>query len=237
VTIVGRRHVGQIKIDFEWRRDPKGYRLLDAETPRSRVDNPDLIMFPESLLSLAVASQQRVVRRGGALEFYRPLDDFESLYKTFAKTAKSPEGVLEFIEKFGPLTERGLEPTQGDDVSYVIEHANSMHALLSLHATGNKKDLVSQIGPIGIQLSRIDVALVGDRINESLKLHLGVRSLLGALWLQFGQALSSGARLRLCQQCGDLFETGPGTGRRLDAKFCSDEHRVAFNSLKRKQEK
>jgi len=34
-----------------------------------------------------------------------------------------------------------------------------------------------------------------------------------------------------------FFEAGRGTGRRLDAKFCSDEHRIAFNSLKRSREK
>jgi len=38
---------------------------------------------------------------------------------------------------------------------------------------------------------------------------------------------------RACAHCGAMFEAGRGAGRRADAKFCSDEHRVAFNSLKR----
>lgn len=36
-----------------------------------------------------------------------------------------------------------------------------------------------------------------------------------------------------CLHCGSYFQAGPGTDRRLDAKFCSDQHRKDFNSLKR----
>jgi len=54
-----------------------------------------------------------------------------------------------------------------------------------------------------------------------------------ALWLQFGQAMMREGQLRLCPHCAHWFETGLGTGRRKDARFCSDEHRVTFNSLKR----
>ena len=60
--------------------------------------------------------------------------------------------------------------------------------------------------------------------------------LLDALWLQLGQALTVSAKIRQCEHCGNWFEAGRGTGRRLDAKFCSDEHRIAFNSLKRSKE-
>jgi hypothetical protein len=36
-----------------------------------------------------------------------------------------------------------------------------------------------------------------------------------------------------CVHCGTMFIAGAGTGRRLNAVFCCDEHRVRHNSLKR----
>jgi hypothetical protein len=60
-------------------------------------------------------------------------------------------------------------------------------------------------------------------------------SLLNALWFEAGEFLTRDAQVRECMYCGGWFETGPGIGRRADAKFCSDEHRIAFNSLKRSQ--
>lgn len=38
---------------------------------------------------------------------------------------------------------------------------------------------------------------------------------------------------RTCPYCGTVFPVGPGTGHKADAIFCSPDHRVAFNSLKR----
>ena len=49
----------------------------------------------------------RVVGKGGPLRPYRPLDKFPDLFKIFVKIPRTPEGVLEFISKFGPLTLSG----------------------------------------------------------------------------------------------------------------------------------
>jgi hypothetical protein len=38
---------------------------------------------------------------------------------------------------------------------------------------------------------------------------------------------------RTCQYCSSLFESGPGTGKYIDAKFCSNEHKVRYFSLAR----
>lgn len=37
-----------------------------------------------------------------------------------------------------------------------------------------------------------------------------------------------------CEFCEQAFKTGPGTGRRLDAKFCCNEHKIAYHSARRK---
>jgi hypothetical protein len=76
-----------------------------------------------------------------------------------------------------------------------------------------------------------------DRKSSSPVWKFHPNTLLDGLWLQFAQAMTRGTQIRTCMHCADLFEAGLGTGRRLDAKFCSDEHRIAFNSLKRSKEK
>jgi len=237
--------MAQIEIDFEWQRDSRGYRLLEAKLPTPR--RPPLTplaglllagMKPAATTILdGYEEPQRVVRVGGDLKRYRPLEEFETLYQIFANTAQTPAGVLSFIEKFGPLTEWGLDPKQGENVELTIKVAAYMAELLRMDAIGHRKALISRLAQTGIVLLRIKVSLIGDPIAESLKLHLGVQSLMEALWLQFGQAMARGATVRQCQHCSTLFQTGPGSGRRLDAKFCSDDHRVTFNSLKRTKEK
>jgi hypothetical protein len=69
--------------------------------------------------------------------------------------------------------------------------------------------------------------------KRALDFDLQIYDLESALKFQLFQKLIGQAVLRLCTLCSGWFEVGPGTGRRLDAKFCSDEHRVLFNSRKR----
>jgi hypothetical protein len=73
--------------------------------------------------------------------------------------------------------------------------------------------------------------MVGD--DGSLGLYFVPNNLLGALWLQFTLALTTGARFAECGWCGRPFEVGP-RGSRKDRKTCSDRCRVAFNRARRK---
>jgi hypothetical protein len=184
----------------------------------------------------------RVVRSGKGhdpkdFQHSQPLSKTDSLFKIFANIATTPQGVLDFVQRFGPLTEGGWDPKIGEDVNLVISNADHMRQLLR-YSSGNQKGL-------GLPLSRhqatrsssIDAQVIWDSATKSPKWELRPRTLLDALWLQLGQALTAGAQIRQCEHCGDWFEAGRGTGRRLDAKFCCDEHRTAFNSLKRSRGK
>jgi len=44
---------------------------------------------------------------------------------------------------------------------------------------------------------------------------------------------ASRAAIKQCLHCGVRFEAGRGAGRRADAKFCSEEHKIAYHSLAR----
>jgi hypothetical protein len=204
-------------IEFDWARDPKGYHL---ERRSKRL---------------------RVVRNGTGydpkvLHAYRPLAATDVLFQIFATNVTTPDRMLEFVERFGPFTGAGWDPKIGDDVELVMLQANYMRKVLRSWA-GYQKRLNRPLGPPPTgAFATLDAMVVWDPTLNALKWQLRPRVLLDALWLQLGQAITAGLQIRICEHCGNWFEAGRGTGRRLDAKFCSDEHRIAFNSLKRSKE-
>ena len=221
-----------ISIELDWTRDPKGYRLVEKAQP------PKL----------------RIVRNGtehpSKLPPFQPLASTDLLFKVFANTATTPEGALDFVQRFGPLTKGGWG-SEGEDVNSVMYQAEKMWGVLTAWF-GRQKPPVNPIvvrSPIASRLPLVvnrydtgpsialDAKVVCDPLTKALKWELHPNSLLDALWLQLGQKLTAGAEIRQCEHCGDWFEAGQGTGRRLDAKFCSDEHRVLYNSLKRSRGK
>jgi hypothetical protein len=217
-------------VDLEWWRDAKGYRLDEAVPPKKPAPDDGFLLIG------ALGQPQRVVRLGGDLISYRPLAEFgNSLCTAFAK-ADTPEKILNFIGRFGPLTEAGLKPGEGEEVPPLLTHAEAMHNWLTACLGGRRDDLHEMIGPKGIPLRRLQAVLAVDPLTGAPRMKFAVQDLLSGLWLQFGQTLSGDVdsrRIKECRHCGEIFEAGPGTGRRLDAEFCSDAHRVAFNSLKR----
>ncbi|HKR83925.1 MAG TPA: hypothetical protein VJS37_07085 [Terriglobales bacterium] len=197
-------------IQLDWWKDPKGYHL---------------------------AGSGRVVVRNGNLRdklvHCEPLAGSQTLFLIFATEATTPEGVLDFVEKYGPLTIYGND--KGDAVGEVIRRAETMRDTLKWMAAHPQRRMSREtfFGP-GIHLH---ACLEWDRRSRSPEWRFRPTTLADGLWLQFAQSVTRGVQLRTCMHCGDLFEAGLGTGRRLDAKFCSDEHRIAFNSLKRSKER
>ncbi len=242
-----------LHIDFEWWRDPAGYQIGPAEVDAHVVYHapkhrplPNLPALPGQwglayvpfgirvLLGSegARAKPLHIYRRGGELDRYRPLDAFDSLFAMFAKLRTSDD-VLDFVERFGPLTRDGLDADKGELVEGVLAHADTLRDLF-FFSTGDRARRAAVLAGLQVNpFAEMEVTLELDAGSEDLKLRLRPTSLLDALWLQAVQHLSSGATVRQCQHCSQWFEVGPGTGRRLDAKFCSDQHRISFNSLKR----
>ena len=242
--------MAKLHIDFEWWRDPAGYQMGPAESVRHvvyhapthrRLPNLPVLRGQWGLaytpLGIRVlhggnAKPLHVCRQGGDLTPYRPLDVFDSLFESFAKL-RTEDDVLYFVERFGPLTRDGLDTQRGELVDGVLAHADTMRDLF-LFSTGDRARRAAVLAGLQVNpFAEMEVTLELDAGSEDLKLRLSPTSLLDALWLQAVQHLSSGATVRQCQHCSQWFEVGPGTGRRADAKFCSDQHRISFNSLKR----
>jgi hypothetical protein len=202
--------------DFEWQIDTAGYRL--ERLPRPWKDMP-LGMLAAVVYDHPSAKPMWVVRRnGGKLRSYRPLA-VDTLYKIFRRI-ETPEEVLDFIQKFGSLTQYGAMPDRGDPVLHVLEDAQRFRDWLN--GNNNAK---------GGYFTHLEASLVTD-VSGALRLRVMPNDLMSALWLQLALNLSK-ANLRTCLHCGEPFEVGVGTSRRADAKFCLDKHRVEFNSRKR----
>lgn len=220
-----------IQTDFEWYRDPDGYQIVmsgEPDCPNGLLRHPmGIRVMPSNLREQPL----RIVRHGDRTDRYRPLDQFDALYKVFV-AVRTPTQLLDFVEKFGPITEGGLDPEIGDPVDFALVHVEAMQEFLSYCADGRSGRAIlveTQANPI----AEMAVALVFDPISGFPNIRLKPKSLLDAMWLQLGLAASGDAPIRSCRFCGTWFTVGPGTGRRLDAAFCSDKHRITFNSLKR----
>jgi hypothetical protein len=163
--------------------------------------------------------------------------------------SSATKGALDFVQRFGPLTTAGWG-SEGENANSVMFQAEYMREVLTAWFGKQKPSVIpSRRSPIDFRRPlvvnrydtgpsiRLEAKVVCDPVTRALKWQLRPNSLLDALGLQLGQKLTGGAQLRQCEHCGDWFEAGQGTGRRLDAKFWSDEHRILYNSLKRSRRK
>jgi hypothetical protein len=216
--------------DFEWHRDSKGYRLERLFPPWKGMP---LLRYEKPLAGYDPSAKPIwvVQRNGGKLLSYRPLAEVDTLYSVFA-SIKTRDDVLHFIEKFGSLTEGGAELGCGDSVPIILEQAEMFRDWLSAQR-GNRKRFVSRINKSLTPINEgLTASLVADAQGE-VHVRLTPLDLLGALWLQLALKVAGKETIRACLHCGHWFEAGAGSGRRLDAKFCSDAHRIEFNSRKR----
>jgi hypothetical protein len=193
-----------IYTDFTWHIDTKGYR----------------------------SKGDRILPNGGELRAYRPLEKFETLFKSFIDECQSEKGVPDFVSKYGLLKASpgelistralGLPASMaagGDSIREVIQQAKWMARWLR-----DRK-------PRQIPLTSLDAFLVTD--GGEVRLRVLPSRLIDGIWLQAAQHITSGRDLRTCRYCGKLIEVGPGSGLRFDAKFCTKEHRTAYHNRER----
>jgi hypothetical protein len=163
----------------------------------------------------------------GSKKMVAPLENSPELYLIFVRSVSAPENVLEFVQRYGPLTLDGYDPARGDNVDLVLLQARSMLAMVQAAEARNPK--------VGFRIP-IMAGVHFDPKTAHYRWRMEPRTLLDGLWLQLGQAVTRGVEIAQCKHCGSWFECGGGTGRRVGAMFCSEEHKIAFHSLKRSRE-
>lgn len=223
-------------IEFEWWKDAEGYRLAEPEPPKPRpkqVHPVFEVIHPHELDPFG--KPQRVVPNSGELIPYQPLSNtkFDKLSRVFA-SIQTPENVLYFVQQYGPLTEAGLYPDQGENVENALKQATFFRDVLNGGRPRRKRTSAFFEGGVteSPHFASLEASLTPDA-SGALRLRVLPKNLLDALWLKLAHELAAGTRIRACLLCGTWFGAGPGTNKRLDAKFCSDEHRVLYNSRRR----
>jgi hypothetical protein len=227
--------VTTLSIDFHWSKDASGYRLVKKGT-----------------LPGGKPPGDRIVPNGGDRVAIRPMET-PDLYMIFAYV-DSAEKLLEFVERFGLLGNyEGVDyevggyyqdPIDGTELIYADAYEGLPvskyveQAAIFLEALRRKAEGPEQLAAFlkssgALRQSLGDLHLIPDRALGA-RFQITPGDLMQALWFQLGQALASNIKLSTCLQCGQLFEVGVGSGRRADAKFCSDEHRTLYHSLNRK---
>jgi hypothetical protein len=227
--------------DFEWYRDPKGYRIVpfSSVVPPSALANTPAAC--EGVPWLVPKGNQQDVRK------YKPFAHHADLCSAFA-SVKTPEALLSFVGDHGPLTWRDLHHQSdpifkdfpaGEPVPLGLANAEMFRELLQLHALGDARKLASHFeskiaGFVGGGQTGT-VELLPDP-EKGIRLKVTPPTLLGALWYQLALKLSD-VHLRMCPLCHRVFEVGRGTGLRADARFCCHEHKVEYFNRNRRKRK
>jgi hypothetical protein len=207
-----------IRVDFTSHVDKKGYKIVPAKRPPRQPGQTeaDWVLGARSGVDWIEA---RIVGLGGERKAVR-LANYPMLFTQFAGI-RTAEELLKFVTVYGPLTPAGAAGGKGDEIPPLLDAAAKMQSCF-----GRRKPPMWPIANLRAWLSN-------DKTKGTIYVKMGPTRLLDALWLQLGQSLAGGAEWRQCKRCGDWFPVGGKSGRRLVARFCSNEHRIEFNSLKR----
>ena len=233
---------------FRWHRASNGYRLLqpeDSSSPRIFANEGRTIWHSpfanaDNLYALfaGVRSTEQL------LDFVR---NFGPLTGCGAETAPRQQAQLPETINLNALAaepdddyERGFRIHDqihqllydsefgGEEVEKDLEEASFFRRCLEVSASPQRiRSIVAEKRYI------FTLRVVPGSRRVGLEFVVDPIEFLSALRLQLFQKLSGEANLRSCRYCGHWFEVGPGTSRRMDARFCTDKHRVLFNSLKR----
>ena len=235
-------------VDFRWWKCPDGYRVEDAPPRDERtavVVHPLGIEIMEDLTKphLTWPPARRIVPKSSkrSRRQYR-LDDL--LFITFAKNVKSEASALAFVADHGLLTAKEYEPTHWnwqhspyvcDSLDVLLANAKALGRFYKTAKRGPGR-VGSLVGLAGKTLSQsVRTSLFKDPSTGVPKLRFSITSPLTALWLQAAESVSMGDELRECLLCGNWFLAGPGKDRRAGSDFCSADHQVTYNSLKRRK--
>jgi hypothetical protein len=194
-----------MSVEFKSYVDKQGYRIVPARRRKFDWNMP-----------IEELEGDRIVGLGGG-QIAVSLSQYPRLFREYAKI-ETPDELLAFITKYGKLTAE----KKGDEIPYLLDQVRQMKECL--------RRPISKIRPT-IPMTNLRAWLATEKGRVFVK--YGPRQLLDALWLQLGHSLAGGDKWQQCKGCGELFSVGGTSGKRLVAKFHSDECRIKFNSLER----
>jgi hypothetical protein len=233
-----------LPIHLEWHKDAEGYRLADDDNYGNVIVN----CGGELISTRPLESKDRLFKVFSNLTNADGLLEFVQQNGLFYQPSYIGPAWSLITSAKKDLFHADVEGNLGRRDRSFSSRGESVEDLLSTAALFRKVMLQSTKGWKRVPQS-LDLELSGRFYRKSLgeigfdgDQRRGFRhtfttdSLMNGLWLQLAGDVSGGAAFRSCARCGVVFETGPGTDRRADSKFCSDAHRIEFNSRKRSKQ-
>ena len=86
-------------------------------------------------------------------------------------------------------------------------------------------------------VAELELRMVHDAVLDRPVMHVSPTCMESAILVQMAQLVSSGARFATCANCNAPFAVGGSSGKRDDAKFCSDPCRTRFNNRRKLEAK
>ncbi len=228
---------------FEWERDHDGYRLVNradvvhpAPRDTSLVYTPPRHMRFERIAVQPAARLDRVlIPIGRRTLTYRPLEENKALFRQFADTTPSPDGVQSFANNYGLLWCYPWSYQYGLLVwaNEISEMRRAVEQWEKARETGD--DWSPLVNAISQRSNEFDLSIDFSRPPGRERPMFTIRppDLITALWVQFAQAVTANTPISRCSWCPTWFAYGSGTGRRRSSQYCSDRCRKAAHRYRK----
>jgi hypothetical protein len=242
---MGRVDMSLLSIRLDWQKDSAGYELADHGKRGFYVvgKGGDLVPFrPLEGNDVVFTAFAKVNSPATLLNFvshYGLLEEpaCERPFDTETRQGYVLGGeFFHFDEEAGGLKLRptGEAAPSGERVSDHLETAALFRRVMTGGAEALRRDpLLTAVKEAIWKTAELGELTAEVDSKQGFRLAIAVNSLLAGLWLQLAQGVLGHRSFNTCRSCGSIFEVGVTFGRRADAKFCSDAHRIEFNSHKR----
>jgi hypothetical protein len=188
----------------------------------------------------------RIVRTAKARKMQIPAETIRRTVTALANYKRTPvpfhEIALKCASTVGMINP---ETDHGDPLSFWLGTAQYLHEMFSgsnkewIFPPGGKRQAVqvSWPHPAAQVVGQMDVLLVPGESNQKM-LAIRPSGLMEALKLYAARMIASGTTFHTCEQCHTPFLGGAGgSGKRGDARFCSDKCRWTYHNEVRRNSK
>jgi len=208
-----------LSLSLEWERCPDGVELFDYGRKKTR--------RRQTLIGAAAAPSALTFRSNSARRFPVLIErsDLEAPLVVRFINARDDAARAEFFARFGFLYKSGNGKPQSEQPrADVLADQRSLGKLLAAVGTVGRAKGAAQLNQV---MAKSPGLALRPEIGHAGGLSLHPQSLLGLMLMELAMVVDLGARLTACAQCKIAFLTGPMTGRRGHAVYCSDRCRVA----------
>ena len=233
--------MSDVSLQLEWYRDSKGYRVVEHRGWGSWIvgnGGPPIRYRPFEANDAPVLAFARV-------DSPTALSNFASHFGYLSSVGYTDDGqpdppvraVVTYDEEHGLAAKESAPDLIGENVDDLLRAAALFKTVLTRTGSGRfSPSAYSQLSNLLWEYGPDDHAQFFVHLDPKFGFHhvLRAKDLISGMLVRLTQ-IAGKSSFKTCQlpRCGSLFEAGGSSGRRKDAKYCSDSHRIESNSRNR----